>query len=266
MKITFIGGGNMGEAMLAAVLHNHLAIPNDVTVSEPAELRRLYLKEKYKINISADNIPALQNAEIIVLAVKPQILPAVMSELRHRLQPAQLLISIIAGATIPTLKKGLDHAAIIRSMPNTPAQVGEGMTVWTSTPEVSVQQKRTAGEILGAMGKQIYVKEENYIDAATAVSGSGPAYLFYFTEALIEAAVSLGFKPEDATVLAKQTVKGAADLLMQSGQPAQDLRRAVTSPGGTTAAAIKTLEDGQFKELIDKAVKSAYERAKELGK
>ena len=266
MKIAFIGGGNMGEAMLSALIKNKVTLAKDITVSDADETRRKFLVEKYGINISGDNVTAITNADIIVFAVKPQVLANIMPDLKGKIKPEQLMISIIAGARVATLKNGLTHNAIVRSMPNTPAQIREGMTVWTATREVTAKQKKKTAQILGIMGEQIYVGDEKFIDMATAVSGSGPAYLFYFVEALIDSAVELGFTYDEAKLMTLQTVKGAVHLLSQSGKEASNLRQAVTSPGGTTAAAIKTLEDGGFRFLIAKAIKAAHIRAKELGK
>ncbi len=255
----------MGEAILSALLKSKIASAKDITVSDAADTRRHYLAERYQVNVTADNATSIKNAAVVVLAVKPQVLAAVMTDLKGKIPSGQLVISIIAGARITVMKNGLAHEAIVRGMPNTPAQIGEGMTVWTSTPAVTAVQRKQAEIILNVMGKQIYVNDEKYLDMATAVSGSGPAYLFYFVESLIDAAVELGFTHDEAKLLAMQTVTGAAHLLAQSGKDADELRQAVTSPGGTTAAAIKTLENGGFKELVSKAVKAAHERAKELG-
>lgn len=265
MKIAFIGGGNMGEAMLSAVLAKRLAGAGDIAVSDASEPRCQHLAEKYRIHTLSDNSRAIAGAKVIVLAIKPQVLPAVMPELRGQTRPSQLVISIIAGARIETLKTGLEHQKIVRSMPNTPAQIGEGMTVWTATPEVTTRQKQQAGRILGVMGKQIYVADETYLDAAAAVSGSGPAYLFYFVESLIDAAIAVGFPPAVAKDLVMGTVLGASHLLQKSGKEAAELRRAVTSPGGTTAEALQVFAEGGFHDLVVKAVKAAYEKAKQLG-
>ena len=252
--------------MLSAIIKDKIAAAKDIAVSDASETRRTFLSEKYHVKVSADNVATINSANVTVLAIKPQVLPGVMPDLKGKIKPEQLVISIVAGARIATIKKGLSHTAIVRSMPNTPAQIGEGITVWTATHEVTPAQKNQAEQILGVMGKHIYVPDEKYVDMATAVSGSGPAYLFYFVEAIIDAAVELGFSPEDAKLLTMQTVNGATRLLLQSGKEAGELRQAVTSPGGTTAAAIKILEEGGFKSLISKAIYTAHERAKELGK
>lgn len=265
MKIAFIGGGNMGEAMLAALLNNQIAEAKDITVSDISKSRLQYLAQKYTVKVTSDNRKAIADANIIVLAVKPQNLPALMSELTGRFKPTQLIISIIAGARIDAIRNGLNHKAIVRSMPNTPAQIVEGVTVWTATKEVTTTQKKRAGNILSAMGKEFYVDDERYIDMATAVSGSGPAYLFYFVESFIDAAVAIGWSRETAKELVMGTILGAAHLMKKSDKEPAELRRMVTSPGGTTAEAIRVLDEGSFSELITKAVKAAYKKAQMLG-
>jgi pyrroline-5-carboxylate reductase len=266
MKIAFIGGGNMGEAILAAVVSKGLSKPQEITVSDVSEARCNYLKEKFRVVVTLDNRSAVTNAEIIILAIKPQILSAVLSDLNQHIKPGQLVLSIIAGARIKTISDGLNHQKVVRSMPNTPAQIGEGITVWTANPEVTESQKKQAKAILGVMGQEIYVDDEKFLDMATAVSGSGPAYVYYFVESLIEAAVKQGFPADVAEKLVMQTLAGTAHLLQKSGKKPAELRRAVTSPGGTTAAAIAQLEKGDFKRLIIQAIDAAYRRARELGR
>ncbi len=265
MQRAFIGGGNMGEAMLAAVVDKGLSQARDISVSDVSDLRRQHLKQKYGVTLAGDNRQAAAGSEVIVLAVKPQSLTGVLTELNSQLKPAQLVLSIIAGATIKTLASGLKHGRIVRAMPNTPAQIGEGMTVWTATDEVTGQQKKQAGSILGALGKEIYVADEKYLDMATAVSGSGPAYFFLFVETLTEAAVSIGLARDVARELVLQTMLGAGHLIRESGKEPSELRRMVTSPGGTTAEALRQFEKGDLAGLVQQAVMVAYRRAQELG-
>ena len=265
MKIAFIGGGNMGEAMLSAILAQGLGKPQDISVSDISETRRQYLKQKYGVSITGDNKKAVEKAEVVVLAIKPQNLAEVMAELNGKLKPAQLVLSIVAGATIKTLSSGLKHNRIVRVMPNTPAQIGEGMSVWTATAEVTRKQRGWAGSILGAIGREIYVDDEKYLDMATAVSGSGPAYFFLFVEALVEAAVQIGLSRDMAEELVLQTMLGSGHLIQRSGKEPAELRRMVTSPGGTTAEALAELDKGGFTNLVIKAVDAAYNKAKRLG-
>ena len=264
MEIAFIGGGNMGEAMLSAILGKGLTTAESITASDISDSRREHLHRQYGVSVSSDNRRAATGRDVVVLAVKPQTLAEVMAGIKGALAPEQLVLSIVAGAQLGTLREGLAHAPVVRAMPNTPAQIGEGMTVWTASPEVTVQQREWARAILGAMGHEIAVDDEDRIDMATAVSGSGPAYLFYFVEALIDAAVQVGLPGEMARQLVLTTVHGASRLLQESGREPAELRRMVTSPGGTTAAAVARLEEGQYGELMRAAVDAAYRRAKEL--
>jgi pyrroline-5-carboxylate reductase len=266
MKLTFIGGGNMGEAMLAAVIRDKVSTPNAIAVSDISEPRRKYLNDKYRIAVFAENLQPACQSEVLVLAVKPQQISVVMRDLYHQLKDPQLVISIAAGINIDALCRGLDYKRIVRAMPNTPAQVGAGISVWAATPYVSEDDKVRARSILGAMGKQIYVGDENYLDMATAVSGSGPAYVFLFVEALTAAAIDLGLSDEMAKELAMETVLGSARYMLMSDKSPTELRQMVTSPGGTTAAALDCLEKGGFAVLIKRAVRAAFEKAKELGK
>jgi pyrroline-5-carboxylate reductase len=266
MKIAFIGGGNMGEAMLAAILGKGLSRPASVCVSDVKEERRRYLKSKYGVAVTESNKQAAENKDVVILAVKPQNLTEVMVELYSSLKPAQLVLSIVAGAKTETICRGLDHGRVVRAMPNTPARIGAGISAWTATASVSEKQKGWAKAILAAMGQEIYFDDEPYLDMATAVSGSGPAYFFFFVESVIDAAEHIGFSRDVAQALVLQTMLGSAQLLQKSGEPAGELRRKVTSPGGTTAAAIKILEEGRFSDLIREAVRAACNRARELGK
>jgi pyrroline-5-carboxylate reductase len=265
MKIGFIGGGNMAEAILSAILSRNLSSADEIVISDIDANKRLNLKQKYLVDVTGDNYQAVQEREIIVLAIKPQVLADVSAGLKGRLQQSQLLISILAGKSIHTLSSGLQHQCIVRSMPNTPAQIGEGISVWTATPEVTATQRKWAASVLGAMGTEIYADDEKYLDMATAISGSGPAYVFLFIESMAAAAVKLGFSAEVAQKLVIQTLLGAGHLLQKSGKTPQELRRMVTSPGGTTAEAIAAFEKGGFAELVEKAVFAAYDKAKKLG-
>jgi len=266
LKITFIGGGAMGEAILAAVLNRGLSTPQAIWVSDVKEERRQHLNQTYGISVTGNNTEAAAHGDIIVLAIKPQNLSEIMPDLNGKIRPGQLIFSIIAGARIDTLCKGLCHRRVVRVMPNTPAQIGEGISVWTTTPEVTETQQAQARTILSTMGREILVADEKFLDMATAVSGSGPAYFFLFVECLIEAAVRTGFSEEVAQELVLQTMLGSGQLLQKSGKSPAELRRMVTSPGGTTAAALEQFEKGNFRELVNLAVAAAHRRAQELGK
>ena len=265
MKIAFIGGGAMGKAMLSAILDKGLSTPPAIWISDIKETRRQHLGQKYGVTVMSNNRLAAEKADVVILALKPQNLVAVMAELNGQLKPKQLVLSIIAGARINTLCLGLNHRLVVRVMPNTPAQISEGISVWTTTTEVTEQQKVWTGSILGAMGKEIYVVDEKYIDMATAVSGSGPAYIFLFMESLVDAAVHIGLPRDTAQELVLQTMLGSGHLVQKSGKPPAELRRMVTSPGGTTAEALLQFEKEGFPNLILQAVMAAYSKAKSLG-
>jgi pyrroline-5-carboxylate reductase len=266
MEIAFIGGGNMGEAMLAAVLEGGLVEPEEVQVGDVNKARLEHLKKQYGVVVTASNLEAVSAKDIVILAVKPQNLAEVMTELGGRLKSTQVVLSIIAGARLDTLSRGLKHKCIVRAMPNTPAQIGEGISVWTATTEVGGEPKGLVGAILGAMGAEVYVDDEKYIDMATAVSGSGPAYFFLMVEALVDAAVEIGLPRDTARKLVLQTMLGSSRFIQASGKEPAELRKMVTSPGGTTAQALEQFEKGQFTELVKRAVRAAYNKARELGK
>ncbi len=255
----------MGEAMLSAILDRGLSSPRDISVSDISEIRCQHLEQKYGVAVMSDNRLAAVRGEVVVLAIKPQNLAEVMAELSGQFEPNQLVLSIIAGVTINTLHNGLNHNHLVRAMPNTPAQIGEGMSLWTATAEVTKQQRGWVSSILGAIGREIFVDDERYIDMATAVSGSGPAYFFLFVEALVEAAVHIGLPRDMAQELVLQTMLGSGHLIQESGKQPAELRRMVTSPGGTTAEALLELDKGGFTNLIRQAVNAAYNKAKSLG-
>jgi pyrroline-5-carboxylate reductase len=265
MKIAFIGGGNMGEAILAALLGEKLCRPSDIAVSDIIEPRRLYLKKQYGISVTTDNKEAVKGRDVVILAVKPQNISEVLNELKGFLKTDQLILSIAAGVRIDTIRKGSGHNKIVRSMPNTPAQIGLGVSGWTATRETNKEQKGWARSILGAMGKEIFFSEEEYLDKVTAISGSGPAYVYLFAESLIDGAVELGLTKQDAETLVLQTILGAAHLMDKSDKSPAELRRNVTSKGGTTESALEVFERSDLAGIVAKAVKAAYQRAKELG-
>ncbi len=264
MRIGFIGGGIMGEAMIKSLLAKGVANPGDITVSDVSEARRDLLKERYGVKASADNREAVDDAQVVVLAVKPQELGKVLGELKG-LSAQQLVLSIVAGANLDKLGQELGHSSLVRAMPNMPAQIGEGMTVWTATAEVNQKQKEMAQSILAALGDEIHVSSEKYIDMATALSGSGPAYVFLVIEALVDAGVHIGFPRDMAEKLVVQTVLGSARAVEVTGKHPAELRNMVTSPGGTTTEGLLQLETGGLRSLLLKAVIAAYNKAKDLG-
>ncbi|XUW99952.1 MAG: pyrroline-5-carboxylate reductase [Dehalogenimonas sp.] len=265
MKIAFIGGGNMGRAMISAIIDKELAEPEDITVADVKEESRESIVLDLGVFATSSNLAAIKDAEVIILAIKPQNLADVTADLAGKLDSCQLVLSIIAGKNISTLVNGFKHRAVVRVMPNTPAQIGRGMSVWTATEVVSPKQKESAQKILTAMGQELFTPDENDLDKATALSGSGPAYFFLFMEALVEAGIKMGLAPDVAKQLTIQTAVGSAEFARQSGKDLAELRQMVTSPGGTTAEALKMFEARNFKEIVNHAVVVALRRAKELG-
>ena len=264
-SIAFIGGGVMAEAMIQGLLNKKTIRPDGITVSEPREKRRLEIAARYNIHATGDNCQAAQSGEIIVLSIKPQILARVLPELKGQLRPEQLVLSIIAGGRIGTIAEGTAHAAVVRAMPNTPAQIGEGVTVWTATTSVSASQREEASAVFRSLGKEIFVEEEKYLDMATAVSGTGPTYVFLVLEALIDAAVHLGFSRDIAHDLVIEMMRGSILFAEKSGKHPAELRNMVTSPGGTSAEAIYQMEKGALRTVLSKAVWAAYQKSRLLG-
>ena len=264
-KTTFIGGGAMGEAIIGSLIANQLVSPTHICVSEPVPARRDFLNNTYGVTTETDNARAVNGASVVVLAVKPQVLDLVMTDLDGNLSQDALVVSIMAGVRIDTLQSGLSHNRIVRSMPNTPAQVGQGMTVWTDTTAVTETDRDAAQAILEAMGEAIYVADEHYLDMATGLSGSGPGFVYLLLEALIDAGVHVGFSRDQAQQMVLQTVAGSVELMRQSGLHPADLRNRVTSPAGTTAAGTLVLERAGVRAALIDAVDTAYRRSKELG-
>jgi pyrroline-5-carboxylate reductase len=263
-SVAFIGAGAMGEAMISSLLNSHTVEAKAITASDPARERVKDLESRFGIGTTIGNLPAAKNAQIVILSVKPQMLRFVFRDLAGKLRKDALVLSIIAGARIDSMAQGLKHSSIVRSMPNTPAQVAEGMTVWTANAGVTALQREQAQAILRAFGKELYVADEAFLDMATAISGSGPSYVFLFMEALIDAAVHLGFSRNDARMLVTQTVRGSAIYAEQSQSHPAEMRNLVTSPGGTSAHALYQLEKGGFRTLLSKAVWAAFQRSVSL--
>jgi pyrroline-5-carboxylate reductase len=269
-KITFIGSGAMAEAMISSLLRQKLAKPEDLRTSDTHLQRVQELHEKFGVQPFTDNVLAVEHADVVVLSVKPQRLTELLRSLKGTIPYGAVVLSIVAGATIDKISKGLKHNAVVRSMPNTPAQIGEGITIWIASPSVSEIQKETARSILGAFGDEIDVDDENYLDMATALSGTGPAYVFIFMEAMIDAGVHMGFSRHVSEQLVVKTLRGSVDyyeaLNQKSSVHVAALKNEVTSPGGTTAEALYYLEKAGFRTAISRAIWAAYQRSLELGK
>ena len=266
--IATVGSGVMAEAMIAGLLRGQqgqLVRPDQVVASHPRAERREALEREYGIRTVAGNVEAVQDADVILLGIKPQMLEKVGREIGPHLRRGQLVLSVLAGATTTALTGFLGHDQVVRSMPNTPARLGRGMTVWYATPETTPEQRAQAAALLGALGVQLEVDDEKMVAMATAVSGTGPMYVFLFMEALIDAAVHLGFPRHIAHDLVIETVEGSTLFAKQSGMHPAELRNMVTSPGGTSAAALHELERGRLRTVLSEAVWAAFRRTVELG-
>ena len=263
--IAFIGGGVMGEAMIRGLLAQEVVKADQIIVADPWQKRLDDLQTRHGIHVTADNAEAAEKGQVVVLSIKPQSLPVVMPSIRGQLRRQDLLLSIIAGTPIKTLADGTAHAAVVRAMPNTPAQIGQGITVWTATEEVSDLHKQQAQAILGSLGEEVHVDEEIYLDMATALSGSGPGYVFMMMEAMIDAGVHMGFSRHVATRLVVQTMRGSVEFAAQSGKHVAELRNQVTSPGGTTAEALYHMEKGGLRTVISRGIWAAFQRSISLG-
>jgi pyrroline-5-carboxylate reductase len=265
MRIGLIGGGAMSEAIIRGVLAESVVQPENIMVSEPLDQRRESLTESYAVKTTSANDDVIKNTDIIIIAVKPQSLESALKPLSGQFDAKQVVVSIAAGVRLNTLQNLLSHEQVIRVMPNTPAQVRMGMSVWTAAPNTTEEQKTRARSILAALGKEIYVTDERYIDMATAISGSGPAYVLLFVESFIDAGVHIGLPREQAHAMVLQTLSGTAELLTQSNDHPAKLRNMVTSPGGTTAEALQALEEGGMRASLTIAIQRAFEKSLSLG-
>ena len=265
MRVGIVGAGVMAEAIIAGLVADRAVEAGTLIASHPRRDRRDILAERHGIRPVASNREAVSGAEVIVLAVKPQMLGRVMRELRGELSADQVVVSIVAGATIRTLVDGLQHAAVVRAMPNTPSQIRRGISVWSPSEACTARQRDLARGVLRALGDEREVADETFVAMATALSGTGPTYLFSVMEALIDAGVHLGFPRELAHDLVVETLIGSAEFAQRSELHPAQLRNAVTSPGGTSAAAIYELEKGRIRTVLSDAVWAAYRRTLELG-
>lgn len=264
-KICFVGSGAMATAMIAGLTKKKLIKPENIMASDPYPGQLEKLANRYNVKTTQTNLEAVKDRDIVVLSIKPQSVPELSAELRGHIPARSLVLSIIAGATIAKLSRRLHHYRLVRVMPNTPARVGLGMSVWTATDEVSEAQREQARTILSALGEEIYVDHEDYLDMATALSGTGPAYVFLFMEAMIDAGVHMGFSRRIAQQLVYQTIEGSLAFARESERHPVDLRNMVTSPGGTSAEALYQLEKGGFRTVLSKAIWAAYQKSRYLG-
>ena len=267
--ITFIGPGVMAEAMIAGLIRTGTAQGKDLTAAGPRLERGEQLAEKYELAYTPENVEAARQADVLVIAVKPQQIAKALHGVQGQLQAGALVISIVAGVPVAQLKQMLDHQAVVRAMPNAPARIGKGITVWTASPETSEAQRKQAEKVLSALGDTVFMEEESYLDKATALSGTGPAYVYLFMEAMVDAGVHLGFPRRVAEQLVVQTLRGSVEFYDQSEEGPRHLarlRNQVTSPGGTSAEALYYLEKAGFRTALSRAIWAAYERSRQLGK
>lgn len=269
-KLAFIGCGVMAESMIAGLLRKNLVAPEQIAASHPRANRRADLTAKYKIQVFESNVEAVKSVQesggsIVALCVKPQRLNGILHELKNTVTPDQIILSIVAGAKIETISDALNNGKIVRAMPNTPSQIGAGITAWTCTENISDAERANIKSLLTALGKDLHVETENMIDMATSLSATGPTYIFMVMEALTDAGVHLGFSREMSKELVQETMLGSVLFAMESHKHPAELRNMVTSPGGTSADAIYQMEKGGLRTVLSKAVYSAYQKAVALG-
>ena len=263
--ITFVGSGIMAEAMIKGLLRQGLVVPGQIMASGPRPERGQALFERYAVGTTTDNVEAASGADIVVLAIKPQVLCHVLEELAGHVSPEALVLSVVAGAPMDTIQRMLDARAVVRVMPNTPAQIGLGISVWTASEGATEAQRGQALTILQALGEEVYVDDEGYLDMATALSGTGPAYAFLLMEAMVDAGVHLGFSRHVSERLVIETLRGSVEYARQSPRHLAALRNQVTSPGGTSAEALYHLEKGGLRTVLSRAIWAAYQRSRVLG-
>jgi pyrroline-5-carboxylate reductase len=262
-RIAFIGAGNMAASLIGGLRAKGLDAAQ-IRASDPGVESRAKVKTEHGIEVFADNAEAIQGADVVVMAVKPQAMKAVCEAIRPSLKPNQLVVSIAAGITCASMNNWLGAQPIVRCMPNTPALLRQGVSGLYATAEVNAEQRQQAQELLSAVGIALWLDEEQQLDAVTAVSGSGPAYFFLLIEAMTAAGVKLGLPADVAAQLTLQTALGAAHMAVASDVDAAELRRRVTSPAGTTEAAIKSFQAGGFEDLVEKALGAAAHRSAEM--
>ncbi len=265
MKLGLIGCGFMGEAMLGAALARGVVVPAGVFVAEINDDRRDAIAHQHGVRATADPRTAIDGADLVVFAVKPQEFEKIAATLKGSIAPNQTVISIMAGVPVAKLARALGCHAVVRAMPNTLATIGEAISVWTATADVGADARAQVAALLGVLGQEIYVDDEKYLDMATALSGSGPGFVFLLIEAFIDAGVHIGFRHDVAERLVVQMFLGSAKYAQATGKHPAQLRNEVTSPAGTTAAGLFALEDAGVRAAIIDAVEATFERSKELG-
>jgi pyrroline-5-carboxylate reductase len=264
--LALIGSGQMAEAMIGGLIKTGQVLPQQIIAAGPRPERGQELSAHYGIHCTTDNQEAAHSAHIIILSAKPQVVDELLPSNPSGIEQKDLLISIAAGIPILHLYERFGNPRIVRAMPNTPAKIGMGISVWTATPTVSAQQQQQARAVLQALGEEVYVEKEDYLDMATALSGTGPAYVFMFLEAMIDAGVHLGFSRRVARQLVLQTTLGSVQYARSSDEHLATLRNQVTSPGGTSAEALYQMEKGGFRTVLSRSIWAAYQRSVALGR
>lgn len=265
VTIAFVGAGAMSGTMINGMVKGGLLPPQQIIAADPNEARGAQLVEELGIRFTPDNAEAAQEADMLVIGVKPQQIDKALHPLRGHVDAIPVVVSIVAGTKIRAISERLHNSRIVRVMPNTPGQIRQGMSAWTATYEVDDLQRQQTKALLDTLGESLYVEDENYIDMATAINGSGPGYVFLIIEAMIDAAVRLGFARPQAEKLVLQTLKGSVNYALESGVHPTILRNQVTSPGGTTAAGLAMMEQHGLRTAIAEGMTAAYNRAVELG-
>jgi pyrroline-5-carboxylate reductase len=264
-NIAFVGSGVMAEAMIRGLLREALVTPEQIIASGPRPERGQALLDRYGVRTTTDNVEAVDGADIVILSIKPQVLCRVLEELAGHVDPGGLVLSIVAGAQMSTIQRMLNTESVVRVMPNTPAQIGLGISVWAATAATTDTQRQQALAVLRALGEEVYVDDEEYLDMATALSGTGPAYVFLLMEAMVDAGVHLGFSRHVSERLVIETLRGSVEYARQSARHLATLRNQVTSPGGTSAEALYHLEKGGLRTVLSRAIWAAYQRSRVLG-
>lgn len=265
-RIAFIGSGAMGEAMIKGLLARQLIAADRIIASDPVAARREVVAVTYGIQTTEENAAAVAAADFVVMSIKPQAIGVVAAGLQGKLKAEAVVLSIMAGVSIKTIQTALGHDRIVRAMPNTPAQLNMGVTAWLATPSVSETQREQVSAILGALGEELRVDKEDFIDMQTGLGGSGPGFVFLIIEAMIDAGVQMGFPRADAQKIVLQTIAGTVALVRETGKHPAELRNLVTSAGGTTAAGLYQLEKAGVRTALADAIIAAYHRSQELGR
>lgn len=266
MKVLVIGAGNMGLTYAEGMAASPFLNGKKLMVYDISPEKIISLRESGMFNVYDEIEKCLPKADVVFLAVKPYHSEELFEKIKELVNEDQIFVSLMAGITIDTIQQGLGIKKVVRTMPNLPAQVGKGVTSYTASQEVSKIELLAIKNLLDTTGKSVKVKNENYIDASTGISGSGPAYVFYFMQSMLEAALKMGFSEKDSKTLVSQTFEGAVELFNQNDISPTTWMERVASKGGTTRAALDSMEDNNVKELIKEAAYAAFQRAVELGK